>query len=82
MSYYDVVNFAKRLTAKSFFTWGFNDESCPPTSMYAAYNMIKSPKELALYLETGHWIYPEQKTQVNNWIINALKMGGIKKLVQ
>jgi len=78
LSYYDVVNFAKRLTAKSFFTWGFNDESCPPTSMHAAYNMVTSPKELSLYLETGHWIYPEQKTQVNNWIINVLKMLPLK----
>ncbi len=46
VKYYDVVNFAKQLTVPGLYSWGFNDETCPPTSMYAAYNSITSPKEL------------------------------------
>jgi len=53
-SYYDVVNFAKRLTVPGSYAWGYNDETCPPTSMFAAYNAIAAPKELHLQLDMGH----------------------------
>ncbi len=43
MGYYDVVNFAKRPTVPGLYSWGYNDEVCPPTSMFAAYNVIKAP---------------------------------------
>ncbi len=53
-SYYDVVNFARRLRAPISLAWGYNDEVCPVTSMYAAYNVITAPKELQLQLNMGH----------------------------
>ena len=68
LSYYDVVNFAKRIKIPGWFTWGYNDVVCPPTSMYAAYNSITAPKELHLYLDSGHWIYPEQRQASDNWL--------------
>ena len=73
VGYYDVVNFARRLSQPGIYSWGYNDETCPPTSMYASYNVIKAPKELFLALETGHWTYPEQQEKVNNWLISKLK---------
>ena len=73
MPYYDVVNFAKALTVPGWYTWGFNDETCPPTSMHAAYNAITAPKEMALYPETGHWFYPEQRARMNAWLLEQLK---------
>jgi cephalosporin-C deacetylase-like acetyl esterase len=72
LSYYDVVNFAKTLKTEGYYTWGFNDETCPPTSMYAAYNSINAPKSTAVYLETGHWFYPEQKAKLNKWLMAKL----------
>ncbi|WP_346320733.1 acetylxylan esterase [Chitinophaga sp. YIM B06452] len=71
--YYDVVNFARRVKAPGRYTWGFNDETCPPTSMYASYNVITAPKELSLYLETGHWAYPDQHDEQNSWLMEKLK---------
>ena len=73
LGYYDVVNFAKRLKVPGFYSWGFNDETCPPTSMYAVYNSITAPKELFLALETGHWTYPEQNEKMTNWLLGKLK---------
>lgn len=75
MKYYDVVNFARLLKVPCYFSWGFNDETCPPTSMYATYNVITSPKELYLALDTGHWMYPEQREKFNNWLVAMLKKG-------
>jgi cephalosporin-C deacetylase-like acetyl esterase len=69
LAYYDVVNFARRVKAPGLYSWGFNDLTCPPTSMHAAYNVITAPKELRLYLNTGHWTYPEETNYTNKWII-------------
>ncbi len=73
IAYYDVVNFAKRLKAKGFYSWGFNDNVCPPTSMYAAYNVIPAPKQLLLAVETAHWTYPEQNEKAEQWLLSNLK---------
>jgi cephalosporin-C deacetylase-like acetyl esterase len=71
-AYYDVVNFAKRITVPGAYFWGYNDVVCTPTSMYAGYNSISAPKELNLFLDTGHWTYPEELEAVNGWIIRQL----------
>jgi len=73
LGYYDVVNFARRVTAPGFYTWGFNDLTCPPTSMYSAYNVITAQKELQVFQETGHWTFPEQNEAVTNWLVKQLK---------
>lgn len=71
--YYDVVNFARQLTIPGMYSMGFNDEVCPPTSMFAAYDVITAPKELYIVPETGHWTYPEQGEKLNAWILAKLK---------
>ena len=73
--YYDVVNFARRVKAPGLYSWGYNDETCPPTSMYAAYGVIPGPKRLLLALETGHSTTPEQTERVSRWLETLLKTG-------
>ena len=73
-AYYDVVNFAKMLKVPGMYSWGFNDETCPPTSMYAAYNVISAPKTLFLAQETGHWVYPEQRENIDSWLQKQLRV--------
>ncbi len=72
MQYYDVVNFARRVTASGFYSWGFNDETCPPTSMYSAYNVITAPKRLILAYDTGHRQTQEQVDEGNDWLAGEL----------
>lgn len=71
--YYDVVNFARLVKVPGLYTWGYNDETCPPTSMYAAYNVIPGTKNLFLALETGHYTFPEQNIKMNDWLVEMLK---------
>jgi cephalosporin-C deacetylase-like acetyl esterase len=73
-SYYDSVNFAKRIRAPGVYSWGYNDETCPPTSMFAAYNQIKAPKTLVLSLIAGHPAVPEASDAVNAWVADFLKL--------
>lgn len=70
--YYDAVNFARRLKVPGHFAWGYNDETCPPTSMFAAYNVITAPKRLVLALETGHTTIPEEYAATDAWIADQL----------
>lgn len=66
--YYDVVNFARNLKVPGFYSFGYNDMVCPPTSMFSAYNEIKAPKELFVVPEIGHYAYPEQWDKAWDWI--------------
>ena len=72
VGYYDVVNFARRVSVPGLYSWGYNDETCPPTSMYAAYGVIPGEKSLLLALETGHFTTPEQVKRVNAWLETRL----------
>jgi cephalosporin-C deacetylase len=71
-AYYDVVNFARRLKVPVQLAWGYNDEVCPVTSLYASYNVITAPKRLLLALETGHNTVPEQTALVDAWLHEQL----------
>lgn len=70
--YYDVVNFARSLKVPGWYSWGYNDDVCPPASMYAAYNVINAEKELHIYQETQHWSFPEQREFKENWLVEKL----------
>ena len=80
--YYDVVNFARRVTAPGLYSWGFNDETCPPTSMYAAYNVITAPKRLMLAYDTGHRSTQEQVDDVDDWLAGELTGRGAGSAVR
>jgi cephalosporin-C deacetylase len=71
--YYDVVNFARFVKVPGWYSWGYNDNVCPPTSMYSAYNLLGSEKELHVFQETQHWAFPEQYELRNKWLFEKLK---------
>jgi cephalosporin-C deacetylase-like acetyl esterase len=71
-TYYDTVNFAKRIHVPGYYNWGYNDETCPPTAAYAAYNLITAPKTLGVTLELGHSYTLEQGDAISGWVENFL----------
>ena len=71
--YYDVVNFARFVKAQGWYTWGYNDNVCPPTSTYSAYNVIEAEKELHIFQETHHWAFPEQHQLKSEWLFEKLR---------
>jgi len=71
-TYYDTVNFARRIKVPGYYNWGYNDEVCPPTSTYAAYNIITAPKTLGLTLELGHQYNQEQWEAIDAWVTKTL----------
>lgn len=73
LSYYDVVNFARTLKAPAFFSMGYNDKVCPPTSTFSVYNSVTAPKQLTLVAQTAHWTFPEQNAAADAFLDGHLK---------
>jgi cephalosporin-C deacetylase-like acetyl esterase len=71
-SYYDTANFARRVHVPGYYNWGYNDETVPPTSAYAAYNLVTAPKTLGLTLELGHQYTTEQSDAIDGWVTHFL----------
>lgn len=57
--YYDAMNFATRTQAGAVFTVGFIDTTCPPTSVYAAYNNVTGKKSFHHDPDAGHTSTPK-----------------------
>ncbi len=72
-AYYDVVNFARLLTVPTFITWGFNDDTCPPTTSYAVYNVITSPKTALITPINEHWTSVDTEHSALEWVLERLK---------
>lgn len=53
VAYYDNVNFAKRIQCETIMSVGFVDTTCPPTSVYAAYNNIPAGVKKAMDATPG-----------------------------
>ena len=68
LPYYDVVNFASRITCPVYFSLGYNDNVTSPTSTYAAYNAINSPKTLNATSTSGHWRFVETNEEAMQWM--------------
>lgn len=73
MAYYDVVNFARLITAPVYMTWGYNDDVCPPTTSYAVYNLLTSPKEALITPINEHWTSEDTERGHLEWILRHLK---------
>jgi len=68
LSYYDVVNFARRVKADTYLTWGYNDNTCPPTTSYAVWNTLKCKKESLLTPINEHWTSDDTNKNQMEWI--------------
>ena len=54
LGYIDVQHLAPRIKAEVFMGVGLMDKICPPSTQFAAYNKITSPKSTAIYPDFGH----------------------------
>ena len=73
MAYYDVVNFARRITCPVYLTWGYNDNVCPPTTSYIVWNLITAPKEPLITPVNEHWTTADTNYNQMIWLKKHLK---------
>jgi len=58
LGYIDLQYLAPRIRAEVLLAVGLMDEICPPSTQFAAFNKITSPKEAAIYPDFMHEHYP------------------------
>lgn len=73
LAYYDVVNFARHIQAPVYMTWGYNDNTCPPTTSYAVWNVLQCPKESLLTPINEHWTSDATDHAQMDWMKNHLR---------
>ena len=73
MEYYDVVNFARHITCPVFLTWGYNDNTCPPTTSYAVWNTLKCEKTPLITPINEHWTSEATEEAIMKWIKASLR---------
>ena len=54
LGYIDIQHLAPRIEATVLMQTGLMDRICPPSTQFAAYNKIRSPKAMVLYPDFGH----------------------------
>ncbi|MBM3802329.1 MAG: acetylxylan esterase [Acidimicrobiia bacterium] len=64
LGYVDIQFLAPRIRAEVLWGIGLMDTICPPSSQFAAYNKINSPKTLAVYPDFGHEQLPGLADQI------------------
>ncbi|MCX6897459.1 MAG: acetylxylan esterase [Verrucomicrobia bacterium] len=67
--YFDCVNFVTRSKAAGIVTVGFIDTTCPPSSVYAAYNAIPGKKRIHIDVAAGHTNTPKAVEAMRNAIL-------------
>ena len=68
LQYYDVVNFARRISCPVYLTWGYNDNVCPPTTSYIVWNLITAPKESLITPINEHWTSENTNKSQITWL--------------
>ncbi len=54
LAYFDGMNFAARTKAPALYSTALMDMTCPPSTVFAAYNHVTAPKEIRVYRFNDH----------------------------
>jgi len=66
--YFDAVNFARHVACPAIVGVGFIDTVCPPTGVYAAYNVLGGPKQIVPTPLMGHSQSEVYGALLHRWI--------------
>lgn len=71
LSYFDGANFAARTTAPSLYSVAMHDQTCPPSTVYAAFNRVPvADKRIVVYAFNDH-----EGGQAYQWVEQAAFVG-------
>ena len=68
LGYIDNQHLAHRIQAEVLMAVGLMDTICPPSTQFAAYNKIRSQKELLLYPDFGHESLPGAPDRIYDFL--------------
>jgi len=76
MAYFDAVNFSRKIAVPVIIGMGLKDTTCPPGSIYSAYNVMSSPKRPFYDPNVGHEKVKDFRAFHEKWIRAKLDMIG------
>ena len=71
--YYDVINFARKVSVPTFLSFGYNDDVCPPTTSYMVWNTLDCDKTIYPVPFTEHWNTEESRAAALEWMKQHIK---------
>ena len=74
LSYFDTMNLADRIECPTFMGVGLQDQVCPPTTNFAAYNRIRASKSYRIYRDKGHGLGRDHASTVWQWIRQSFEL--------
>ena len=75
LSYFDVKNFTDRIKCPVYMAFGLQDQTCPPHTNFAGYNMINAPKQYLCVPSCGHAMWKEDEWRIkrDEWFERLLE---------
>jgi cephalosporin-C deacetylase len=73
LGYIDVQHLAPRIEADVLMFTGLMDTICPPSTQFAAYNAIRSPKQMVLYPDYEHEGMPGRDDRILEFLVERLE---------
>jgi cephalosporin-C deacetylase len=69
LGYIDIQHLAERIEGDVLWTIGLTDTICPPSTQFAAYNRISSPKQMRIYPDYGHEGMPGRQDAIFQYMM-------------
>ena len=70
LSYIDIQNIVHRIKGRVLMVTALMDDTCPPSTHFAAYNKINAEKELLVYPDYGHEPFPIINDIIYKFMLN------------
>ncbi len=72
LGYIDNQHMAGRIHSRVLMLTGLMDDICPPSTQYAAFNRISSPKNMIVYPDFAHEFYPGSDDLIMQFMLEML----------
>lgn len=72
LQYFDVVNFARMLKAPGFYSFGYNDDTCSPSSVFSMLAEVTAPKTIEITPTSGHWRFAQTNERCMEWMLKQV----------
>ncbi|MEM7476003.1 MAG: acetylxylan esterase [Planctomycetota bacterium] len=74
LSYFDTMNLVDRIQCRVIMGVGLQDQVCPPTTCFAAFNQIPGSKKYMIYRDSGHGLGREHTEGIWKRIRRAFQL--------
>jgi cephalosporin-C deacetylase len=71
LGYIDIQFLAPRIQAEVLWGIGLMDTICPPSTQFAVYNKLASPKKMVIYPDFGHEVLPNWNDQAFQFLMGV-----------